>query len=324
MINDPVLLNDWHPVALSTDIPEGALQRARLLEEDLVLWRTGRQLMAWQDLCIHRGARLSMGRVVNDQLLCAYHGWRYGEDAKCALIPSNPDRMIPAKARVKAYLVEERYGLVWVCLGSPKEDIPPFPQDTDPGFRTLAIGPFGPVQAGGPRILENFLDIAHLPWLHGGTLGDQGFPAIADYEVERTAYGLEATNVRIYSPDPYGTGVGEDVVYTYRVYRPLTAYLAKHSGDTIGFSLLFPITPHDEVQSSAWFCIALNNDLDIDDQEFTAFTANILSEDVPVVEGQRPELLPIDLQAELHLKSDLTALAYRKWLRELGLTFGIA
>ena len=50
----------------------------------------------------------------------------------------------------------------------------------------------------------------------------------------------------------------------------------------------------------------------------------ITLQDVPIVESQRPELLPLDLQAELHLGSDRTAIAYRKWLRELGLTFGTA
>jgi len=324
VIDDAVLVNDWHPVALSSDVVEGTLRRARVLEEDLVIWRTAQNLMVWQDLCIHRGARLSLGKVVDSQLLCAYHGWRYGDDAKCVLIPSNPDRTIPSKARAKAYLVEERYGLVWVCLGTPDKDVPPFPQAADLGFRTLAIGPFGPVEASGPRILENFLDVAHLPWVHEGTLGDQAFPKIANYEVEKTEDGLVANNVRIYEPDPYGTGVGEDIVYTYHVYRPLTAYLAKHSGDAIGFSLLFPITPHDEAWSSAWFCIALNENMDLDDDEFIAFTSKILAEDIPVVEAQRPELLPIDLQAELHLTSDRTALAYRKWLGELGVTFGIA
>ncbi len=47
-------------------------------------------------------------------------------------------------------------------------------------------------------------------------------------------------------------------------------------------------------------------------------------QDVPIVESQQSELLPLDVQAELHVRSDRTAVAYRKWLRELGLTFGIA
>jgi phenylpropionate dioxygenase-like ring-hydroxylating dioxygenase large terminal subunit len=50
----------------------------------------------------------------------------------------------------------------------------------------------------------------------------------------------------------------------------------------------------------------------------------IIDQDVPIVESQRPELLPLDLQTELHLRSDRTAIAYRKWLKELGVTFGVA
>jgi phenylpropionate dioxygenase-like ring-hydroxylating dioxygenase large terminal subunit len=50
----------------------------------------------------------------------------------------------------------------------------------------------------------------------------------------------------------------------------------------------------------------------------------ILDEDRAIVESQRPELLPLDLQAELHLRSDRVAIAYRTWLRQLGLKFGTA
>lgn len=50
----------------------------------------------------------------------------------------------------------------------------------------------------------------------------------------------------------------------------------------------------------------------------------ITLQDIPIVESQRPELLPLDLQAELHLRSDRTAISYRKWLRKLSLAFGTA
>jgi phenylpropionate dioxygenase-like ring-hydroxylating dioxygenase large terminal subunit len=52
------------------------------------------------------------------------------------------------------------------------------------------------------------------------------------------------------------------------------------------------------------------------------FQDEIIKQDIPIVESQRPELLPLDLAVELHLRSDRTAIAYRKWLKELGLTFG--
>jgi phenylpropionate dioxygenase-like ring-hydroxylating dioxygenase large terminal subunit len=63
VIHDPVLLNDWHPVARSQDVAEGGVLGARLLEEDIVVWRSCGQVMAWQDLCRHRGTRLSLGTV---------------------------------------------------------------------------------------------------------------------------------------------------------------------------------------------------------------------------------------------------------------------
>ena len=70
--------------------------------------------------------------------------------------------------------------------------------------------------------------------------------------------------------------------------------------------------------------IALDYAKDTPDSEFRAYQDRITGQDVPIVESQRPELLPLDLQAEMHLRSDRIAVAYRKWLRQLGLSFGTA
>jgi phenylpropionate dioxygenase-like ring-hydroxylating dioxygenase large terminal subunit len=68
--------------------------------------------------------------------------------------------------------------------------------------------------------------------------------------------------------------------------------------------------------------MAMNYGHEVSAAEIRAFQDEVTGQDVPIVESQRPELLPLDLQAELHLRSDRTAIAYRQWLRELGLTFG--
>ena len=87
---------------------------------------------------------------------------------------------------------------------------------------------------------------------------------------------------------------------------------------------MLTLTPHDELCTTAWFYGAVNDKITISAEEYDAFQYSIFSQDVPIVESQRPELLPLDLQAELHLRSDRLAIAYRSWLRELGLTFGTA
>ena len=65
MIDDPVLVNDWHPVASVDQLAGGGPLGARLLGEDIVLWRSGADHHAWRDLCVHRGTRLSLGKPSN-------------------------------------------------------------------------------------------------------------------------------------------------------------------------------------------------------------------------------------------------------------------
>lgn len=319
MIHDPVLVHDWHVIARSPEIIEGQPYRARLLGEDLVIWRCGERLMVWQDLCIHRGTRLSLGKIIDDRIQCPYHGWTYNADGQCVHMPAHPGQTPPTKARVKAYKAVERYGWVWVTLGEPKQDIPYFAEWHDDSFRKIHSGPY-PYNASAPRAVENFLDVAHFPFVHEGYLGDQAHAEIADYEVVTDENGVTARDITIWQPDPDGTGVGKLVSYTYRVYRPLTVYFVKQMQQQ--FAIYFSVTPVDEIGCIGWMCMVMNYAHDLPAQQIIEFQDKVTAQDVPIVESQRPELLPLDLQAELHLRSDRTSIAYRKWLNELGITFG--
>ena len=322
MIEDQILLNDWHPVARSSDIPEGSILAARLLGEDLIAWRVHGVVEVWQDLCIHRGTKLSLGRVRDDLLECAYHGWTYNQGGECVKMPAHPEQKPPQKARVKTYSATERYGLVWVCLGKPTRDVPGFEEWNAGSFRKVPCGPYR-YRASGPRAVENFLDVAHLPFVHEGILGERAHAEIQDYEVTVSEEGIVARNVRIWQPDPDGTGVGKDVNYTYKVLRPLTMYLSKATIEG-KFSIFATVCPIDEFESVAWFWIAMDYGHEIPEKDIVARQDEITGQDIPVVESQRPERLPLDLQSELHLRSDRIAVAYRKWLGELGLSFGTA
>jgi len=177
--------------------------------------------------------------------------------------------------------------------------------------------------AQGPRILENFLDVGHLPIVHAGLLGDREHAQIEDYDVETSSNGVLARNIPIWQQDPDGTGMAAHVFYTYRVYRPLMASFSKlHNGQSMMMAAF--VTPLDEQQSVLWTVVAMDYAHDLTNAQVMAFQDTITNQDKPIVESQRPELLPLDLQAELHLRSDKMAMAYRRWLRELGLQYGTA
>jgi phenylpropionate dioxygenase-like ring-hydroxylating dioxygenase large terminal subunit len=90
MLDDPLLIHEWFAVARSTDVPAAEPVAACLLGRELVLWRSTNGVRAWQDLCIHRGAKLSLGKVRNDCLVCPYHAWEYDATGRCVRIPPPP------------------------------------------------------------------------------------------------------------------------------------------------------------------------------------------------------------------------------------------
>ncbi|GAB4109849.1 MAG: aromatic ring-hydroxylating dioxygenase subunit alpha [Roseiflexaceae bacterium] len=324
MIDDPILWNDWHPIASVDQLATTPLMAVRLLGQDLVVWRSGDQYHVWQDLCIHRGARLSIGKIRDGCLACPYHGWVYDASGQCIHIPAHRDQVPPAKARVQRYHCMVGLGLIWACLGEPHHDLPPFPEWQQPGFTAAVCGPFSHIRANGPRLIENYLDAAHFPFVHEGVLGDPQMPELGEFEARITAQGVESDPILVYQPDPYG-GVPGKVTYTYHAYRPLTAHFTKHMPSATN-GMILTITPHDLLDSTAWFVVATTarSDSVALREEYTPRIAAIFEEDRAIVESQRPELLPLDLQSELHLRSDRVAIAYRKWLRQLGLRFGVA
>jgi phenylpropionate dioxygenase-like ring-hydroxylating dioxygenase large terminal subunit len=177
------------------------------------------------------------------------------------------------------------------------------------------------MEAGGPRIIENFLDLAHLSVVHEGILGMESRSEIGRYEVEKRADGVYAKDIVVWQPDPDGSGTPAEAHYTYRVIRPLAAYLTKHAGSSV-FTMMIVATPVDAARSKAWILMSMKGADSTPSEQLLDWTDRVFLQDKPVVQSQRPELLPLDLQAELHLNCDRTSIAYRQWLNELGVEFG--
>jgi phenylpropionate dioxygenase-like ring-hydroxylating dioxygenase large terminal subunit len=319
MADHHALHDYWFPVALSSAV-EDAPVGIKLLDQDIVLWRAADGLHAFRDLCIHRGTKLSLGWVDNGQLVCPYHGWCYGHDGGVTRIPSvPPDRPIPAKARAETYHCSVRYGLVFVCIGTPKQPIYEIPEFSGTGFGWHIVGPVY-WQAGATRSFENFFDEAHLPWAHPGLLGDRkNVPVIPtrNIKVNGNSFYFEYETEAQDRLDPAKTSLN---LLTYDIVLPYTLYHEHVNPQQERVLDLFFVTPVSKNQSIRFMLVGRNFGLDQPPDKFIAFTTKVWEQDRLIVESQRPEQVPIDLKDELHVRGpDGPAVAYRKLLSDLGI-----
>ena len=332
---DPVLLNDWHVVGYSSDFVAEKIQPVRLLERDLIGWRSADgEIHVWEDLCIHRGARLSKGWIKNDRVVCPYHGWEYDGGGRCTLMPAAPDETPMKKARAFPYQAIERYGFVWVCLGEPTGDIPAFPQWDDPSFMKVHSGPYK-YAANGFRSIENFIDASHFPFVHAGLNGVMDNPDRLDpYDVFEDDIGLRSSEIKVFQPWGDARGVPLMAFYTYHTFRPLVAYFSKRtqeadkngnitSDESNLFATFFVCQPVDEKTTIARVCAAMNVNPHPDPKSVRDRADVVFNQDREIVETQRPERIPTQLRYELHHRTDLMGQRYRTWLRAKGITYGV-
>jgi vanillate O-demethylase monooxygenase subunit len=317
----------WHPVAYSHDVVDKPVA-ATLLGEAVVLWRTvdGRA-HAMRDLCIHRGTALSLGWIADDCLVCPYHAWHYDASGACVRIPQSAHSTIPDKARTPVFRCQERYGLIWACLGGgePVYQLPEVPEIESGSYKVVLTGPFS-WRSDASRQVENFTDFGHFPWVHPGLLGDPSRPVVPDHTVERRGHILHYTIVR-----PEAANTDEFPVFgnqetdkperrsRYELYLPYTIVLRLGWGGEKGMVYFFASQPEGLDQCRGYCVIGRNYDLDDPDSTLQDFERVIFGQDQRIVESQRPEQVPFDLADELHLRFDAVAVAYRRAMRAEGL-----
>jgi len=164
--------NAWYPLAYGTEVQPGPFCRT-LFGRDLVAFRGPDGAAAvLDDRCPHKSAPLSMGTVQDGTIACPYHGMTFDGTGACVRIPGQS--AIPAKARVSAYPVLERYGLIWVWPGrveaaDPKL-LPELPRYGASGWTTFH-GPVLSFASHIANIAENLVDPAHTSFVHQATIG---------------------------------------------------------------------------------------------------------------------------------------------------------
>ncbi len=119
----------WYP-GIDARRVRGTPVHLKMLGDDLVFFRDGAgKVVALNDWCPHRGARLSLGMCeFGGTVTCPYHGYTFDGTGQCvAGLIERPDSTFIGKLRARAYPTEERMGIVFVWMGETE----PVPVDDD-------------------------------------------------------------------------------------------------------------------------------------------------------------------------------------------------
>jgi phenylpropionate dioxygenase-like ring-hydroxylating dioxygenase large terminal subunit len=325
-----IIARCWYPIALTSEVTEQPLG-VTLLDQSLVAYRFDGQVVVADNLCPHRGMRLSLGQAFDDGLgiRCPYHGLRFAAEGTCVGIPAHPGSKIPARMNLHAYGVIERYGLVWTCLASLPSDpadaaaIAPVPHWDEPGFQQINCPPID-IAAFAGRQVEGFLDVAHFGFVHQASFGDPANLVVPGYTPEPTPDGFEVRYLSDVGNFPHSSGLKADPGYLwlrhFRLHVPFTATLVVHFPGGGRLSLMNAASPVSARQTRLFDARVRDFDTSQPVQDVYDFNRQIFEEDRAVVEAQKPENLPLDPRLEVNIPADRSSVAYRRALRALGLS----
>jgi phenylpropionate dioxygenase-like ring-hydroxylating dioxygenase large terminal subunit len=173
--------NQWYVLMESKQVKESPVGVTRLGEK-LVFWRDGSgKVVCLRDKCPHRGIQLSTGQVLHGHLQCPFHGFEYDSTGQAVFIPANGrDAAIPKAMRAHHYPTHDAHGFIWVWWGDNPADelVPPrFFDDIDDSFTYKTT--YDPWKAHYSRVIENQLDVVHVPFIHHNTIG-RGIGPVVD------------------------------------------------------------------------------------------------------------------------------------------------
>jgi vanillate O-demethylase monooxygenase subunit len=322
----PALRSSWHPVAAAAEVGTEQPVGVTLLGERWVVTRLGGQLVALADRCPHRLAPLSAGRVVDDTLECAYHGWRFSAEGACVRVPalgeSGPISSRAACQPVAA--VAERFGLVWLSLDPPITPLPVVPEWDDPAFTVVPLPPMD-WNASAAQMADNFLDVAHFPFTHRNTFGDPDDQEVAPYPLEREGWTFRTDH--FHSTKALADSVNAPTSFEVHERRMRFTCTAPHHVylridypvEDVTLTILFFHQPVDAETTRLW---AFNIRNDIADGRCTPsqtinFQLAVAREDQALLEQFPVKAVPLDPGVESHTRADKITVELRRMLADL-------
>ncbi len=186
------VLDNWYLVARDTDVDTKPIGLTRL-SRDIVLWRDGDgALHCVEDFCPHRGARLSLGRVCDGNVACAYHGVQVNGAGEIAAIPTEANSPFIGRKAIRHYPAQEQHGAIWVYFGVDEDAEPPelrFPDEFHTGDWSGFVD-IREFECNYQLVRDNQVDPIHGSFLHAGTHALSWGQLEGDLDFKRTEHGF--------------------------------------------------------------------------------------------------------------------------------------
>jgi phenylpropionate dioxygenase-like ring-hydroxylating dioxygenase large terminal subunit len=218
------------------------------------------------------------------------------------------------------------YGYTWTSFGTPPKELFPIPEYAEADRVNMSCGSIG-IHVSAPRAVENFLDMGHFPYVHTDILGAEPHTEVKEYDVEVSEERDEvlATKCKFFQPRAALSATeGMEVEYVYRVPHPYCSVLYKSSPeaperrDVIAIFL----QPVSEDRCRAHLLQSMIDSTSTV-TDLRRFQQTIFGQDKPILENQYPKRLPLDPRSETPIRADKSAIAYRRWLSQKGVTYGV-
>ena len=328
-------LENWYVAARSDEVATQPLGR-KFLNRDVVLFRNERgDLHALGAMCAHRGADLSKGRVIGSSIQCPWHGWQYGGDGRCDLIPSLGDcGKIPRGARVPSYPVHEAQGLVYIWMQPDKAPQWRPPEHDFLNARYHVKTPTRFQQGTFISTVEAACDDSHVYITHAQTIGIGAPARLAPVvDVVTCDNGRAVEGRMVWAPENKRSfrgfnawyqrhllGLAEDSNTHDRSYRVELSGLVMHTyrkGDGNAFVVYAATTPADE--KTNWFfagTVDTNPNRSLLDNTLYWLTRNragkVFDEDEEMISSTLTNHLPGGHPRPISVNADAMGLAFRR------------
>jgi vanillate O-demethylase monooxygenase subunit len=310
-----ILLRYWYPVAIESALTSKPM-KGKLLDVELVVYRAGRKVAVALDSCPHRWMRLSAGKVMGERLVCPYHGLAFDAAGQCVDIPSmGCSAHIPTKYRLRTFRSDVRYGLVWACLDDEStEQIPSFLAADEAGPDRLRFSFVRDWPTSSARQVENFVDLAHVPFVHAKTIGGDPHAILVRGNIEPNNNGFVWTTT-------YETAEQKES-WVFTVTLPFMIEFHSHEvGKTApDYKIAFYPAPTSADQSRVFLWEVTEGLSTSKEPQERPYSDALNLEDIAILGELAEHDLPLDGRGQIHLPIDKVSHQYRRQLRNLGLS----